>query len=128
MRHASAPDKPLKPHLTPRHKVWLNWDGLFLMGPNYLRFLAAVDQTGTIREGGRAVGWSYRTCLNRLRRMEQVLGRPVLVTSRGGKAGGGARLTPEARRFVRIFSQWQREVERLSLRAFARAVKGTVGR
>jgi molybdate transport system regulatory protein len=128
MRRAVGKDKPLKPHLTPRHKVWLNWDGLFLMGPNYLRFLAAVDQTGTIREGGRAVGWSYRTCLNRLRRMEQVLGRPVLVTSRGGKAGGGARLTPEARRFVRIFSQWQREVERLSLRAFARAVKGTVGR
>jgi molybdate transport system regulatory protein len=128
MRHATETDKPLKPHLTPRHKVWLNWDGLFLMGPNYLRFLAAVDQTGTIREGGRAVGWSYRTCLNRLRRMEQVLGRPVLVTSRGGKTGGGARLTPEARRFVRIFSGWQREVERLSLRAFARAVKGTISR
>jgi molybdenum-dependent DNA-binding transcriptional regulator ModE len=61
-------------HLTPRHKVWLNWNGSFLMGPNYLRFLAAVDETGTIREGGRAVGWSYRTCLNRLRRMEQALG------------------------------------------------------
>jgi hypothetical protein len=43
--------------LTPRHKVWLNWNGLFLMGPNYLRFLAAVDETGTIREGGLAVGW-----------------------------------------------------------------------
>lgn len=128
MRHSAEKEKPLKPHLTPRHKVWLNWDGLFLMGPNYLRFLAAVDQTGTIREGGRAVGWSYRTCLNRLRRMEQVLGRPVLVTSRGGKTGGGARLTPEARRFVRIFSGWQREVERLSLRAFARAVKGTISR
>src|SRR4051812_12442299 len=76
MRHAAEKEKPLKPHLTPRHKVWLNWDGLFLMGPNYLRFLAAVDQTGTIREGGLVVGWSYRTCLNRLRRMEQVLGRP----------------------------------------------------
>jgi molybdate transport system regulatory protein len=118
-----AADATLKAHLTPRHKVWLNWDGLFLMGPNYLRFLAAVDTTGTIRKGGRAVGWSYRTCLNRLRRMEKVLGRPVLLTNRGGKAGGGARLTPEARRFVRIFSRWQRDVERLSLRAFARAVE-----
>jgi molybdate transport system regulatory protein len=118
-----AADAALKAHLTPRHKVWLNWNGLFLMGPNYLRFLAAVDDTGTIREGGRAVGWSYRTCLNRLRRMEKVLGRPVLLTIRGGKAGGGARLTPEARRFVRIFARWQRDVERLSLRAFARAVE-----
>jgi molybdate transport system regulatory protein len=96
---------------------------LFLMGPNYLRFLAAVDETGTIREGGRAVGWSYRTCLNRLRRMEQALGRPVLLTQRGGKSGGGARLTPEARRFVRIFEQWQADVARLSRRAFTRALR-----
>jgi molybdate transport system regulatory protein len=110
-------------HLTPRHKVWLNWDGLFLMGPNYLRFLSAVDETGTIREGGKAVGWSYRTCLNRLRRMERALGRPVLLTQRGGKAGGGARLTPEARRLVRIFEQWENDVARLSRRAFSRALR-----
>lgn len=93
------------------------------MGPNYLRFLAAVDKTGTIREAGQAVGWSYRTCLNRLRRMERVLGRPVLITTRGGRAGGGARLTPEARQFVEIFTRWQRDVERLSKRAFSRALQ-----
>ena len=113
----------LRRHLVPKQKVWLNWDGVFLMGPNYLRFLAAVDQTGTIRAGGRVVGWSYRTCLNRLRRMEQVLGAPVLATTRGGRTGGGARLTPEARRLVRVFSQWQREVERLTRKAFRDAIK-----
>jgi molybdate transport system regulatory protein len=109
--------------LAPRHKVWLTWKGGFLMGPNYLRFLAAVDKTGTIRQGGDAVGWSYRTCLNRLRRMEQVLGRPVLVTRRGGKTGGSARLTPEARRLVQIFARWQGDVDRLSRRAFNRALR-----
>jgi molybdate transport system regulatory protein len=113
----------LRRHLAPRQKLWLNWDGVFLMGPNYLRFLAAVDKTGTIREGGRAVGWSYRTCLNRLRRMERVLGAPVLATTRGGRTGGGARLTPEARRLVRVFARWQREVERLTRKAFDEAVR-----
>jgi molybdate transport system regulatory protein len=112
----------LRPHLAPKQKLWLNWDGVFLMGPNYLRFLSAVDKTGTIRGGGQAVGWSYRTCLNRLRRMERVLGAPILTTSRGGRTGGGARLTPEARRLVKVFSQWQREVERLTRRAFRLAV------
>ena len=110
-------------HLAPRQKLWLNWDGVFLMGPNYLRFLAAVDKTGTIREGGQAVGWSYRTCLNRLRRMERVLGAPVLATTRGGRTGGGARLTPEARRLVKVFARWEREVERLTRKAFDEAVK-----
>jgi molybdate transport system regulatory protein len=92
------------------------------MGPNYLRFLAAVEKTGTIRGGGKVVGWSYRTCLNRLRRMEQVLGAPVLSTTRGGATGGGARLTAEARRLLRVFTRWQREVERLTHRAFREAL------
>ncbi|MEO7138412.1 MAG: LysR family transcriptional regulator [Gemmatimonadales bacterium] len=122
MKPASKP-AALGRHLAPRQKLWLNWDGVFLMGPNYLRFLAAVDKTGTIREGGRAVGWSYRTCLNRLRRMERVLGAPVLATTRGGRTGGGARLTPEARRLVKVFARWQREVERLTRQAFKEAVK-----
>ena len=122
MKPAPKP-APLRRHLAPRQKLWLNWDGVFLMGPNYLRFLAAVHKTGTIREGGQAVGWSYRTCLNRLRRMERVLGAPVLATTRGGRTGGGARLTPEARRLVKVFAGWQREVERLTRKAFEVAVR-----
>ena len=113
----------LRRHLAPKQKVWLAWDGVFLMGPNYLRFLAAVDKTGTIRGGGQAVGWSYRTCLNRLRRMEKVLGAPILSTTRGGRTGGGARLTPEARRLVKVFAQWQREVARLTRQAFRDALQ-----
>jgi molybdate transport system regulatory protein len=119
----SAPKtEALRRHLAPKQKVWLAWDGVFLMGPNYLRFLAAVDKTGTIAGGGRAVGWSYRTCLNRLRRMEKVLGRPVLATTRGGRSGGGASLTPEALRLVKVFTRWQREVERLTRIAFKEAL------
>jgi len=113
----------VRQQLTPHHKLWLNWNGVFLMGPRYLRFLDAVARTGTIRAAGRVVRWSYRTCLNRIREMERVLGARVLATTRGGRAGGGARLTPEARRLVRVFSRWQREVERLSRAAFLRILR-----
>ena len=115
---ASSRRPSLRIHLKPHHKLWLNWDGAFLMGPRYLRFLTAVQRTGTIRAAGREVGWSYRTCLNRLRRMERVLGSPVLLTTRGGRRGGGARLSPAAGRLVRVFGQWQREVARLTRKAF----------
>ena len=111
------------PDLGPRLKVWLTLDGSFLMGPNYLRFLRAVDQTGTISQAGKAVGWSYRTCLNRIRRMESILGTKVLETERGGSAGGGARLSPPARRLVKIFDQWQKEVADYSRQSFRKAVK-----
>ena len=113
----------LRRHLAPRQKLWLNWDGVFLMGPRYLRFLDAVDRTGTIRAAGRAVGWSYRTCLNRIRQMERVLGAKVLATTRGGSSRGGARLTPEARRLLQLFARWRCEVERLSLTAFRKLLR-----
>ena len=110
----------LRKHLVPHQKLWVNWDGVFLMGPRYLRFLDAVDRTGTIRAAGQVVGWSYRTCLNRIRQMERVLGAKVLATTRGGRGGGGARLTAEARRLVTLFAAWRQEVDRLSLAAFRR--------
>jgi molybdate transport repressor ModE-like protein len=55
--------------------------------------------------------------------MERVLGAPILITTRGGSSGGSARLTPEARRLVKVFTRWQREVERLTRRAFREAVE-----
>lgn len=108
----------LDTHLDPRHKLWLNWNGAFLMGPRYLRFLEAVDKTGTIRAAGREVGWSYRTCLNRLREMERVLGAKVLDTKRGGVNRGGSRLTPAARRLVKLFASWRSAAIRASDKAF----------
>lgn len=121
MRASRSP--ALRPHLQPRHKLWLNWNGAFLMGPRYLRFLEAVEDTGTIRAAGRAVGWSYRTCLNRIRAMERVLGAKVLVTTRGGARRGGSRLTPEARRLVKLFETWRREALRQSDVAFRKLLR-----
>jgi molybdate transport system regulatory protein len=120
---AALPSPSFRRHLAPQHKLWLTWDDGFLMGPRYLRFLEAVERAGTIRAAGRAVGWSYRTCLNRIREMERVLGARVLATTRGGRAGGSARLTEPARVLVRIFSRWRREVERLSRAAFRRSLR-----
>ena len=113
----------LTQQLRPRHKIWFTLGNSFLMGPNYFRFLRAVDETGTIRQGGKTVGWSYRTCLNRIRRMEDILGRRVLETERGGSSGGGARLSAEGRRLVAIFERWQRDMADYSQRAFRRAVQ-----
>jgi molybdate transport system regulatory protein len=117
-RHAS-----LGAHLQPRHKLWLNWNGAFLMGPRYLRFLEAIDHFGTIRAAGSAVGWSYRTCLNRIRTMERVLGAKVLTTSRGGASRGGARLTREARGLVKLFARWRKAALRSSDVAFRKILR-----
>jgi molybdate transport system regulatory protein len=115
------------PHLgRPNLKGWLSWDGDFLVGPRYIRLLEGVERTGTIREACRGTGLSYRTCLERLRRMERTLGAPVVTTRRGGAGRGGATLTPIARQLVDVYRMWREDVELASQRAFERATRRVV--
>jgi molybdate transport system regulatory protein len=88
------------------------------MGPRYVRLLEEIDRRGSIREACEHIGLSYRTCLNRVRQMERVLGHAVIHTTRGGATGGGSRLTEEARDLVRLYRAWRIELERSSDRVF----------
>ena len=90
------------------------------MGPRYVRLLEEIDRHGSIREACGQVGLSYRTCLNRVRQMERVLGHPVIHTTRVGASGGGSELTDEARALIRLYRAWRTELERSSERLFRR--------
>jgi molybdate transport system regulatory protein len=120
---ASAGTSDVFRHGYPNLKGWLSWDGDFLLGPRYIRLLEGVERTGTIREACRGTGLSYRTSLERIRRMERTLGAPVVTTSRGGAGRGGAVLTPVARELVRVYRLWREDVEKASQRAFRRATR-----
>jgi len=113
--------------LQPGTKNWLRLNGTFLMGPRYAALLEAVDHHGSIRAACQTVGLSYRTCLNRVRQMERVLGQPVLDTHRGGTEGGGASLTPTARAMVTVYREWRAELLKMSDAAFARALARAPG-
>jgi len=109
--------------IAPRIKGWFALGDEFLMGPRYVRLLEGIDETGSIRAACKEAGVSYRTCLNRLRQMERVMGHVLVETSRGGAGGGGASLTPEARHLVRVYRRWRTDLARLSDRAFASAMR-----
>jgi molybdate transport repressor ModE-like protein len=108
--------------IEPRIKGWLALDGEFLMGPRYVRILEGIEAHGSIRAACAETGLSYRTCLNRLRQMERVMGRTLVVTERGGAGGGSAALTPEARHLIRVYRGWRRALQGLSDRAFRQAL------
>lgn len=110
-------------HVAPRLKGWLTWDGDFLLGPRYAKLLEEIDRTGTIRAACPGVGASYRTCLNRIRRMERVVGEPLLTITRGGSAHGSAHLTPAARQLVALYRAWRATLQQLSDRAFQTALR-----
>ncbi|HEX6965851.1 MAG TPA: hypothetical protein VF166_08620 [Gemmatimonadaceae bacterium] len=113
----------LADHVGPALKGWLTWDDDFFLGPRYIKLLEGIERTGTIRGACPGTGMSYRTCLNRIRRMERILGEPVIVVTRGGTQRGSARLTPTAHRLIRVYRAWRDELERLSRRSFEKALR-----
>ncbi len=83
-----APE-PLKTRL--RLRILLGPDAM--LGPGKADLLDLIDQTGSIAAAGRRMGMSYKRAWSLVDTMNAMFAAPLVESSRGGKHGGGARLT-----------------------------------
>lgn len=106
-----------------KSKVWLEANGRMIFSDGRLQLLEAVDELGSLRRAARKLGMSYRAAWGLLKVTERALGAPLLDVTIGGRAGGGAVLTPAARALVRRFRRVKARVNRAADGAFARAFR-----
>jgi len=62
--------------------------------PTDLRLLGALARTANVVRASRLLGIGRDRAVYRLRRLARLYGRPVASATRGGRSGGGTRLTP----------------------------------
>jgi molybdate transport system regulatory protein len=67
------------------------------MGPGKAELLEAIAREGSISAAGRALGMSYRRAWLLVDAMNRCWREPLVATTPGGAARGGARLTPLGR-------------------------------
>jgi molybdate transport system regulatory protein len=67
------------------------------IGPGKARLLELIGETGSISAAGRALAMSYRRAWLLVDSLNTTFKEPLVSTMLGGKAGGGARLTPFGR-------------------------------
>lgn len=65
-----------------------------LLGPGKAALLQGIRETGSIAAAGRRMGMSYKRAWYLIDTMNGVFQEPLVSASKGGKTGGGARLTP----------------------------------
>jgi molybdate transport system regulatory protein len=75
-------------------KVMLFCGDVTAIGPGKAELLEAIEREGSISAGGRAMGMSYRRAWTLVDTMNRCWIEPLVQTSVGGGAGGGAKLTP----------------------------------
>lgn len=56
--------------------------------------MAGIAETGSISAAGRLMGMSYKKAWYLIDTMNRCFRQPLVEASKGGRAGGGARLTP----------------------------------
>jgi len=97
----------------PAAKVWLEFRGEPILGRGGADILEAIKQEGSISRASRKIGMSYRYVWNYLEKMEKILGAPVVETYRGGRIGGGARLTRLGESLLREYRRVERYLDSL---------------
>ena len=65
-----------------------------LLGPGKAALLEGIRETGSIAAAGRRMGMSYKRAWYLIDTLNGAFREPVVTTSKGGRARGGAELTP----------------------------------
>jgi molybdate transport system regulatory protein len=104
--------------------ITLRSDDVASVGRDRIRLLQTVAREGSISAAARAAGLTYKAAWDALDAMANLFGRPLLTTRAGGKAGGGARLTPTGIRVIEAYGRLEAEMNRV-LRVLEPDLAGT---
>lgn len=83
------------------------------LGPGKVDLLEAINKTGSISAAARELGLSYRRGWDLVDTMNHCFKQPLVERVKGGKGGGGATLTAEGKRQLKLY----RDMETKALKA-----------
>lgn len=85
--------KSARGHAKPTLRVLLG--AAIAIGPGKADLLEAIAQTGSISAAAKRMGMSYRRAWLLVDTMNRCFRAPLVSAAKGGRRGGGARVTPE---------------------------------
>lgn len=82
--------------------------------PRRIALLQQIKHTGSISQGAKLAGISYKSAWDAINEMNQLAERTLVERATGGKGGGGAQLTRYGERLIELF----RLLEQIQQKAF----------
>lgn len=96
-----------------RSKIWLTVNGEAVFGSGREALFKAIDRLGSINKASKDINISYRKALSYIQVMENRLGKKLIERQTGGRNGGGASLTDDAREFMQKYEMLEEGVNEM---------------
>ncbi len=112
MRELGKRVGPLK-KLKPKYRFWLESEDGYVFGHGSFDLLKGIQETGSLSGSARATGMSYRYAWGIIKQIEKRVGTPIVETHKGGKRGGGSKLTPTGRALLETYQKYTTALDQL---------------
>ncbi len=96
----------------------VNFDHDEAVGPGKIALLEHIDASGSLSQAARELQMSYRRAWQLLESLNLAFRERVADTSKGGRGGGGATLTPFGRELIRTYRAFERDIQARAERRF----------
>ena len=90
-------------------RFWLESEGETFLGYGRVMLLERIRDNGSISKAAVSMKMSYKHAWDLLNSMENQIGCKLVETIRGGKNGGGAKLTPEGEKAIEVFWKYSKK-------------------
>jgi molybdate transport system regulatory protein len=87
----------------PRLSIRVDFDPEGRLGPGKVLLLERIAREGSIASAGRSMNMSYKRAWQLVAEINAGFAVPLVAAQTGGKAGGGAKLTPRGEELVRHY-------------------------
>ncbi len=93
----------------PSYKVagslWLEFGGERFFGPGRGELLQLIDELGSLSQAAKRMGMSYKKAWEMVTALNTQTAQPLVILQTGGKKGGGATITDEAKQLINYHNQ-----------------------
>ncbi len=97
--------------ITIKYDVTVEYDGVPVMNSQLAELIRLVDREGSILSAARLLGIPYSRAWEMIARAERTLGEQLIIARRGGRGGGGAKITPTARKLLEVYDNAKRRLQ-----------------
>ncbi len=99
-------------------KIWIEQDGNVAFAEGRRMLLESVERLGSLNAAAKELGMSYRAAWGKIKATEKTLGLKLLDVTTGGKGGGGAKLTNDARKLVSSYNNYVKKMSKIVEKEF----------